>query len=291
MGETRSEITWNNKSNGANATTPGGLIAVAGTEQQKAITSPGHSTKKKKSTQTVVTTPPLGWASPETSNSSLPHPSATTSSSSGPLVTRQQLHRLRSAMAKHHQLLLQQATLAVRAAYVQKLAKDNQRFTHGAPTSKNAVGGAGLGPSSLPASMLNTRSLTFCAPQGMRRECSYDNDFYHGENAEELAECLDGAVGMLQDLEQVRYLHRLFDRNACNDSSVEVECHFYFYVLFAFCRIGKMPFETPYNFHFRKVQIPLPCFNHNKEEGGIFYRQWETRRMTHPKQTRNALTT
>ena len=175
---------------------------MAGTEQQKAITSPGHSTKKKKSTQTVVTTPPLGWTSPETSNSSLPHPSAT-ASSSGPLVTRQQLHRLRSTMAKHHQLLLQQAPLAVRAAYVQKLAKDNQRCNHG-PTSKNAVGTAGLGPSSLPASMLNTRSLTFCAPQGMRRECSYDNDFYHGENAEELAECLDGAVGMLQDLEQVR---------------------------------------------------------------------------------------
>ncbi|KAL7486980.1 hypothetical protein ACHAW6_012572 [Cyclotella cf. meneghiniana] len=200
MGESRTDATWNNKSNSANATTPGGLIAVAGTEQQKAITSPGHSTKKKKSTQTVVTTPPLGWTSPETSNSSLPHPSAT-ASSSGPLVTRQQLHRLRSTMAKHHQLLLQQATLAVRAAYVQKLAKDNQRCNHG-PTSKNAVGTAGLGPSSLPASMLNTRSLTFCAPQGMRRECSYDNDFYHGENAEELAECLDGAVGMLQDLEQ-----------------------------------------------------------------------------------------
>jgi hypothetical protein len=57
----------------------------------------------------------------------------------------------------------------------------------------------------------------------MRRECSYDNDFYHGENAEELAECLDGAVGMLQDLEQVRYPYRLLDWNGCNDSSVEVK--------------------------------------------------------------------
>eukprot|EP00804_Cyclotella_cryptica_P003787 CCRYP_008928-RB/>CCRYP_008928-RB protein AED:0.16 eAED:0.12 QI:0/0.54/0.5/1/0.54/0.41/12/11630/1488 len=225
LGESsRPDTIWNHKSGGGgvgvNATTPAGKIAVAGTEQQKAITSPGQSTKKKKSTQTVVTTPPLGWASPEISNSSLPHhhhsaAAATTttfnhlSTPSGPLVTRQQLHRLRSTMAKHHQLLLQQATLAVRAAYVQKVAKDSQRCASGgaAPPSKTASGGVLPGvslssSSSLPASMLNTRSLTFCPPQGRRRECSYENDFYHGENAEELAECLDGAVGMLQDLEQ-----------------------------------------------------------------------------------------
>lgn len=40
----------------------------------------------------------------------------------------------------------------------------------------------------------------------MGKGCTYENDFYHGENAEELAECLDGAVGMLQDLEQVSLL-------------------------------------------------------------------------------------
>eukprot|EP00804_Cyclotella_cryptica_P003789 CCRYP_008928-RA/>CCRYP_008928-RA protein AED:0.28 eAED:0.28 QI:0/0.57/0.5/1/0.57/0.37/8/7179/728 len=219
LGESsRPDTIWNHKSGigggvGVNATTPAGKLPWRARSNKRPLRH------RKKSTQTVVTTPPLGWASPEISNSSLPHhhsaAAATTttfnhpSTPSGPLVTRQQLHRLRSTMAKHHQLLLQQATLAVRAAYVQKVAKDSQRCASGgaAPPSKTASGGVLPGvssssSSSLPASMLNTRSLTFCPPQGRRRECSYENDFYHGENAEELAECLDGAVGMLQDLEQ-----------------------------------------------------------------------------------------
>lgn len=99
-------------------TTPSATIAVVGTEQQKAITSPGQSTKKKKSTQTVVTTPTL----------SSPGVNGTTAQ-----VTRQQLNRLRETMTKHHQLLLQQATLAVRAAYVQKVSKDGAQ--HGTTTS------------------------------------------------------------------------------------------------------------------------------------------------------------
>jgi hypothetical protein len=153
------------------------VLAVAGTEQQKAITSPGQSTKKKKSTQTVVTTPPL-W-SPEATN-------ATTAAT----VTKRQLERLRQTMARHHQLLLQQATLSVRAAYVQKITRE------GSMRPSNSFKNTGL-----PTSMLNSRQLTFCAPVG--RECGYENDFWQGEGAEELAECLDGAVGMLQDLEQV----------------------------------------------------------------------------------------
>lgn len=161
-----------------------GKIAVAGSEQQKAITSPGQSTKKKKSTQTVVTTPT--FLSPETAL-----PCATAQ------VTRRQLTRLRETMAKHHQLLLQQATLAVRAAYVQKWSKEvvSRPQIHRNPASTGA----------LPPSALNSRQLTFCASGPMGRECSYEMDFFHGENAEELAECLDGAVGMLQDLEQVSY--------------------------------------------------------------------------------------
>ena len=154
-------------------------IAVAGTEQQIAITSPGQSTKKKKSTQTVVTTPTLSPGTTVTATAQ---------------VTRQQLKRLRETMAQHHQLLLQQATLAVRAAYVQRVSKERGR-----PSNLHQNQGA------LPTSMLNSRQLTFCAPGYMGRDCGYENDFYHGENAEELAECLDGAVGMLQDLEQVRF--------------------------------------------------------------------------------------
>ena len=161
-------------------TTTNKQIAVAGTEQQIAITSPGQSTKKKKSTQTVVTTPTLS-----------PGTAVTTTAQ----VTRQQLKRLRETMAQHHQLLLQQATLAVRAAYVQRVSKERGR-----PSNLHQNQGA------LPTSMLNSRQLTFCAPGYMGRDCGYENDFYHGENAEELAECLDGAVGMLQDLEQVRFI-------------------------------------------------------------------------------------
>lgn len=53
----------------------------------------------------------------------------------------------------------------------------------------------------LPESRLDTRSLTFCS-QPVDSGCSYANDFHNGETPEELSECLDGAVGMLQDLEQ-----------------------------------------------------------------------------------------
>jgi hypothetical protein len=171
---------------------PSTTIAVMGTEQQKAITSPGQSTKKKKSTQTVVTTPTL--STPDVNG---------TNASTVPTVTRQQLIRLRETMAKHYQLLLQQATLAVRAAYVAKVSKDGMmHHPHGRLSSRSSVGTTAR-QGVLPTSRLNSRQLTFCAPGYMGRECNYENDFYHGENAEELAECLDGAVGMLQDLEQV----------------------------------------------------------------------------------------
>ena len=163
-----------------------GQIAVVGTDQQKAITSPGQTTKKKKSTQTVVTTPT--FTSPPAKNAMMAQ------------VTKRQLSRLRETMARHHQLLLQQATLAVRAAYVQKVFKDGNRPSH---LSRAQNQGGGKVAQGLPARMLNSRQLTFCAPGFSGKDCNYENDFYHGENAEELAECLDGAVGMLQDLEQV----------------------------------------------------------------------------------------
>ena len=193
-----------------------GKAAVAGSQQQKAITTPGQSTKKKKSTTTVVTTPspgmgmamgsPLSASNSSHSNGMMNPPVAT-----GPVITGDQLRRLRETMARHHQLLLQQATLAVRAAYVQKVQKDNSTgYSESSKASslhvkesvskkQKTTAGNTTTDNSLPPSRLNSRSLTFCTPE---QRCTYENDFFSGETADELAEVLDGAVGMLQDLEQ-----------------------------------------------------------------------------------------
>eukprot|EP00581_Thalassiosira_minuscula_P006248 CAMPEP_0183745226 /NCGR_PEP_ID=MMETSP0737-20130205/66131_1 /TAXON_ID=385413 /ORGANISM="Thalassiosira miniscula, Strain CCMP1093" /LENGTH=1010 /DNA_ID=CAMNT_0025980885 /DNA_START=93 /DNA_END=3124 /DNA_ORIENTATION=+ len=72
----------------------------------------------------------------------------------------------------------------------------------GAPASSRGRGGKKADSSSLPESRLDTRSLTFCSRPVADAGCSYVNDFFGGETPEELSECLDGAVGMLQDLEQ-----------------------------------------------------------------------------------------
>ncbi|KAL7468394.1 hypothetical protein ACHAXS_008615 [Conticribra weissflogii] len=194
----------NMKSISASETVGIGQAPYVGTQQQKAITTPGLSTKKKKSTTTVVTTPSPGLSSPDASN--LSHGSASQPRGSalltGPVITGHQLRSLRKTMARHHQLLLQQATLAVRAAYVQKVQKDgsvsNSNYSTREQSSKRHKTSSTL-ENSLPPSRLNSRSLTFCTPE---QNCTYENDFFSGENADELAEVLDGAVGMLQDLEQ-----------------------------------------------------------------------------------------
>ena len=129
-----------------------------------------------------------------------------------PPVTRKQLARLRSMMAHHHQLLVQQATLSVRAAYVQKVRKDGlSSNTSSAATTTNttAVGEIRRNNMLLPASRLETKSLTFIS-KPVATECSYENDFFGGETPDELSECLDGSVGMLQDLEQVRFYVGVF---------------------------------------------------------------------------------
>jgi hypothetical protein len=198
---------------------PGGNTgAVMGTVQQRAITTPGVSTKKKKSTTTVVTTPPPcshGGGGGRGADGD----DATSSGGGGgaievPAVSKDQMARLRGIMARHHQLLLQQATLSVRAAFVQKVRKDgagpSKVSSNVNNTSPTTTANAGRRPvakkgeySTLPESRLDTRSLTFCLNPYAGSGCSYPNDFFGGETPEELSESLDGAVGMLQDLEQV----------------------------------------------------------------------------------------
>jgi hypothetical protein len=79
-------------------------------------------------------------------------------------VTYQQSQQLRRLMTKHYQLLMQQGILAVRAAQTHKLQKN----------------------------------------QNDKLQVSDTSCFLSGETSDDLAEILDGAVGMLQDLDQVR---------------------------------------------------------------------------------------
>ena len=241
---------------------PGGNAgAVMGTMQQRAITTPGASTKKRKSTTTVVTTPPPC----STSGGGRADGDDATSSGAGgaievPAVSRDQMARLRGIMARHHQLLLQQATLSVRAAYVQKVRKDgvspskvgsNASLSPSTTTTTNGSRrpAAKKGDcSTLPESRLDTRSLTFCINPYAGSECSYPNDFHGGETPEELSEILDGAVGMLQDLEQVILCVFLVrDGYMANFRILYMWTNFQPFFVFLF-RTGKMPCEAPFNF-------------------------------------------
>ena len=181
----------------------GNTGAIMGTVQQRAITTPGISTKKKKSTTTVINTPPpLSLASGgvgrtiDGDDSTFPGGGAI----EVPAVRREQLARLRSIMARHHQLLLQQATLVVRASYVQKVRNVTVNGTLTKAISMSTV--KKEDNTTLPTSRLDSKSLTFSINPLVGSGCSYANDFFGGETPEELTESLDGSTAMLQDLER-----------------------------------------------------------------------------------------
>jgi len=104
-------------------------------------------------------------------------PTATSSHARFPLPTDRQIMHLQKLMNQHYQILIQQAVLAVRAAHGNKY-KDIQKGP-----------GSGSGPGSGPGSNKRKRM---------------ENFFCSGENADELAGILDGAVTMLQDLDKNR---------------------------------------------------------------------------------------
>eukprot|EP00586_Coscinodiscus_wailesii_P003953 CAMPEP_0172484138 /NCGR_PEP_ID=MMETSP1066-20121228/11451_1 /TAXON_ID=671091 /ORGANISM="Coscinodiscus wailesii, Strain CCMP2513" /LENGTH=461 /DNA_ID=CAMNT_0013248441 /DNA_START=164 /DNA_END=1550 /DNA_ORIENTATION=+ len=90
-----------------------------------------------------------------------------------PVGTPQQLSLLRQLMSQHYQLLLQQSILAVRAAHQQKMHREKQPLRSQYHTNANAI--------------------------------AANSKIYLGsETADDLTEILDGAVGMLQDLDQHR---------------------------------------------------------------------------------------
>ena len=104
-------------------------------------------------------------------------PIVTSSHARFPLPTDRQIMHLQKLMNQHYQVLIQQAVLAVRAAHGNKF--------------KDAPKGTGPGSSSGSGSGANKRKRM-------------ENFFCSGENADELAGILDGAVTMLQDLDKNR---------------------------------------------------------------------------------------
>ncbi len=110
--------------------------------------------------------------------------SAATSASKFPTPSHRQIIHLQQLMNQHYQILLQQATLAVRAAHGNKFkAKGGQGSGGG-----GGAGGGGGGGGSVSGAKRKRQEHFFCC----------------GETADDLAGILDGAVTMLQDLDKNR---------------------------------------------------------------------------------------
>ena len=203
---------------------PSGKTPIQGSHQQQSITTPGYTTRKLKSSTTVVTTPTRLGGRITDPNQAIEVPA----------ISREQVSRLRSLMASHHQLLLQQSALSVRAAFVQKVRKDG-KLTANTPSPVPIRRKKG---SSLPESRLDTRTLTFQRPA--EAGCSYVNDFFGGESPEELSEGLDGSAAMLQDLEQVCFM-------LCFCALLDIVHNLttIFVCLTLYHRTGKIQYEMP----------------------------------------------
>ena len=124
------------------------------------------------------------------------------------LPTSAQIIELRNLMSAHYQLLLQQSVLAVRSANYQR----HMRSDYYADTMRQSI-----------ASDVDAAAVLVSAKAGVTASTSANNDsekkqtcrgdgpilrpadfFFGGESADDLAEILDGAVGMLQDLDENR---------------------------------------------------------------------------------------
>ena len=120
------------------------------------------------------------------------------------LPTSGQIIELRNLMSSHYQLLLQQSVLAVRSANLYRHQKGDCGLASGRAYSR---------PEGPLTSSVNAASGLVSAKEGgpIKEMSRGDNPvlepsdfFFCGESAEDLAEILDGAVGMLQDLDEVR---------------------------------------------------------------------------------------
>eukprot|EP00559_Dactyliosolen_fragilissimus_P004084 CAMPEP_0184860388 /NCGR_PEP_ID=MMETSP0580-20130426/5288_1 /TAXON_ID=1118495 /ORGANISM="Dactyliosolen fragilissimus" /LENGTH=1649 /DNA_ID=CAMNT_0027357477 /DNA_START=36 /DNA_END=4985 /DNA_ORIENTATION=+ len=128
-----------------------------------------------------------------------------------PTPSEEQLIQLRSLISKHYQTLVQQTVLAVRAAQTNKVQKDNPKEGAAAAALMGSGSGKKMVSRDLQKNFINGN---LGIPIGntvylgvYNKESSWENDnsfFLSGETADDLVEILDGAVGMLQDLDGQR---------------------------------------------------------------------------------------
>eukprot|EP00978_Attheya_sp_CCMP212_P018238 scaffold49574_cov38-Attheya_sp.AAC.1 len=115
------------------------------------------------------------------------------------VVTPEQVAQLESLLSHHYQLLVQQSILAVRAASYSKAERTGASGSGSSTsnTAEDAMPGMGgkQGKAARGKSMKQQSNHHSSSSAAV-------NDFYCGETADDLAEILDGAVGMLQDLDQ-----------------------------------------------------------------------------------------
>ena len=119
------------------------------------------------------------------------------------LPTSAQIIELRNLMSSHYQLLLQQGVLAVRAANLQRNNKDTGNVFRGGRQKKESS----LNTVSAAAALLTAKQGGVPKKDPEKREqpsLEPSEFFFAGESGDDLAEILDGAVGMLQDLDENR---------------------------------------------------------------------------------------
>ena len=124
------------------------------------------------------------------------------------LPTSAQIIELRNLMSDHYQLLLQQSVLAVRSANYQRHMRsdyysDNMRQSIASDVDAAAAlvsAKAGV-TATATANNDSEKSQTSRGDGPVLRPADF---FFGGESADDLAEILDGAVGMLQDLDENR---------------------------------------------------------------------------------------
>jgi hypothetical protein len=215
----------NDSSNGGGSMLPP-LGSLPGTPQKKNSDTPlslmttplsqNHSrniSSKSPLVTGATTTPstPLKNSTPitPTKGSSSTTSTATTStpsSSAYPIPTEEQILKLQKLMSDHYQTLLQQSVLAVRAAHGNKFNKDGLHEGHtaqyngyrlcGNMNNSGDNAGNGIGDQSA------LQTGVYKPFVGKRKR--HHDFFFCGETADDLGMILDGAVTMLQDLDENR---------------------------------------------------------------------------------------
>ena len=189
----------------------------SGTEKVPSIIGSGGGGATATSTSMVGGTPGEGnsFLSAPNEESNLSTASRSSVQATVP-PTAEQMTQLKTLMSQHYQLLLQQAILSVRAAHGNKFRQESPTPMMSVPPPANVTNiQTGLSntattgttsSSTLPQTAPlheNITTLKRFKPLTKRRR-EADSFFLSGETQDDLGEILDGAVTMLQDLDQNR---------------------------------------------------------------------------------------